>query len=86
MQMIIANRLTDGIVVFYAASGAWTTQIQEGLVVEGEADQERFLGAAKADEEGCVVIDPQLIDVAIEDGQLRPTSIREAIRAFGPTV
>ena len=84
--MIIANRLTDGAVVFYAADGAWTTQIAAGLVIDDEADYEQLLKVAKADEENCVVIDPYLIDVAVEDSKLTPTSIREAIRAFGPTV
>jgi len=41
---------------------------------------------AKRHEGECRVIDPQLIEVEINDGKLRPTAIREAIRAFGPTV
>ena len=32
------------------------------------------------------MIDPILIEVRVEDGQVRPTEIREVIRAFGPTV
>jgi hypothetical protein len=85
--MIIANRLLDGLVVFFAAEGRWTTEIGEGLVIGDDGDADASLGAAKRDEEACLVIDPQLIDVA-EDaaGKPRPTAIREAIRAFGPTV
>ncbi len=83
--MIIANRLTDGLVVFFSAQGEWTTEIAAGRVL-GDTDRDEALAAAQRDEVGCLIIDPQLIDVEQTDGQLRPTAIREAIRAFGPTV
>ena len=85
-QMIVANRLTDGRVVFFRADGGWSVDIAEGLVIDEAAEQEARLGAAKADEARCVVVDPYLIDVAEGEDGPRPTSIREAIRAFGPTV
>jgi len=85
MQMIIANRLTDGLVVFYTDGGGWSVDIAEGIVITDEADEDRLFKAAKSDEEHCIVIDPNLIDVAVEEGSPRPTAIREAIRAFGPT-
>lgn len=85
-QMIVANRLTDGLVVFLTADGAWTLDIAEGVVIDDEAEQGKRLERAKADEAGCIVIDPYLIEVTREGGTPRPTSIREAIRAFGPTV
>jgi len=84
--MIIANRLTDGLVVFFAADGVWTTAIADGLVVEQDAEFEAKLDAARRDEERCLVVDPQPIEVESHDGRIRPTAIREAIRAFGPTV
>ena len=85
-QMIIANRLADGLVVFFAPGEEWTPAIASGRVIEDEAEAARLLEAAKRDQERCVVIDPMLIQVKVEDGQVRPTEIREVIRAFGPTV
>ena len=85
-QMIIANRLRDGAVVFLAPSEAWEPAIAAGTVIESEADATRLMAVAKRHEGDCQVIDPQLIDVEVENGRLRPTAIREAIRAFGPTV
>jgi hypothetical protein len=84
--MIIANRLRDGAVVFLTPPEGWDTAIAAGTVIETEADAARLLAVAKRHETECHVIDPQLIDVEIKDGQPRPTAIREAIRAFGPTV
>jgi len=85
-QMIIANRLVDGAVVFLAPGEGWTPLIADGVLIEDEAEAQRLLGAAKQLEARSPVIDPQLIQVKVQDGALRPTEIRELIRAFGPTV
>ena len=85
-QMIIANRLIDGVVVFLAPGDAWDTAIASGTVIDDDAEAERLLGVAKQHADRCIVIDPLLIEVKVENGQVRPTEIREVIRAFGPTV
>jgi len=84
--MIIANRLTDGLVVFYKGDGGWTVDIADGLVITDEAEEDGLIEAARTDEDRCVVVEPNLIDVTLDDGSPRPTAIREAIRAFGPTI
>ena len=86
MRMIIANRLTDGLVVFYTGEGGWSVDIGDGVVITDKAEEARAFAAAKADEDNCIVIDPNLIDVTNDSGSVRPVAIREAIRAFGPTV
>jgi hypothetical protein len=85
-QMIIANRLRDGAVVFLAPNEEWELAIGAGTVIDTDADATRLLAVAKRHEGECRVIDPQLIEVVVEGGKPRPTAIREAIRAFGPTV
>jgi hypothetical protein len=85
-QMIIANRLRDGAIVFLAPAESWDLAIAAGTVIEGPEEATRLLAVAKRHETECRVIDPTLIDVEIKDGKPRPTAIREAIRAFGPTV
>jgi hypothetical protein len=85
-QMIIANRLRDGAVVFLAADEGWDAAIGAGTVIDDAAEAARLLEVAKRHEAQCQVIDPQLIEVEVKDGEPRPTAIREAIRAFGPTV
>jgi hypothetical protein len=84
--MIIANRLNDGLVVFRTAGGAWSVDIADGIVIEDPVEEERLLAVSKADETQCKVVDPNLIDVTVADGSPRPVAMREAIRAFGPTV
>ena len=86
LQMIIANRLRDGAVVFLGGNEDWEPAIAAAAVIETEAEATRLLALAKRHEGECRVIDPQLIEVEIAGGKPRPTAIREAIRAFGPTV
>lgn len=85
-QMIIANRLTDGVVVFLDTHEGWDPAIAAGVAIDDETEAKRLFALAKQHETDCKVIDPQLIEVLVEDGGRKPKEIREAIRAFGPTV
>jgi hypothetical protein len=85
-QMIIANRLVDGAVVFLGRGEGWTTAIADGALIDDETEAQRLLGAAKQLEARSPVIDPQVIQVKVDGGAVRPVEIRELIRAFGPTV
>lgn len=85
-QMIIANRLRDGLVVFLAAGDRWETAIAAGALIDSDAEVASLLAVAKRHEGEGQVVDPQPIEVVVEGGKRRPTAIREAIRAFGPTV
>ena len=40
---------------------------------------------AEAAEAAAIVIDPYLITVTDENGEIRPASLRERIRAYGPS-
>ena len=84
-QMIIANRLTDGVVVFMTADGAWVEAIADGyLFPDDEAERQLELGGRG--ELDCEIIDPCLIEVEERDGIRTPTSYREEIRARGPSI
>ncbi len=86
MQMIIANRLLDGRVVFLDDSGGWVSEIADGLLLASkQAAEHRLLTAQRSVEEN-VVVDPYLIDVSADTGRPRPVLVRERIRAFGPSV
>ncbi len=85
-QMIIANRLHDGLVVFLTPGEGWEPAIAAGTLIDNDADAAKLMAVAKRHEGECQIIDPQLIEVEVKDGKPHPTAIREAIRAFGPTV
>ena len=85
-QMIIANRLSDGLVIYMGAHGEWVDSIHQGAVLENETEADHWLTVAQQAVQDSVVVDPYLIKVDIEDGERRPLGARETIRAFGPSV
>ena len=86
MQMIIASRLTDGRVVFMGDGGEWVESIQDGVVLENDTDAVRLMSMARQSALGNIVVDPYFIDVVFDKGRPQPAHVREAIRAFGPSV
>ena len=85
-QMVLANRLTDGHVVFLAADGGWVEDIACGALASDPDAAQRLLAAAQLAESRNAVVEPYLIGIRDEAGRRRPVSFREAIRAAGPTV
>lgn len=85
LQIVTANRLTDGLVVYLGESG-WSDRIADGRVAEDKEQGEALLAEARRWVEERVIVAPYLIDVSADDGTLRATRRREAIRSLGPTV
>ena len=71
-QVVTANRLADGVVVFLGLRG-WVEELDKASVAS----------TAEAVNE---VVDAYLIEVAAEHGRLQPTALRERLRARGPSV
>jgi len=86
LQVVTANDLSTGLVVYLAADDGWTERLAESRVAATETESAALLERAKAPEVRWSVIDPYLIDVAEEDGQLKPVRYRERIRALGPSI
>lgn len=85
-QAVTANRLGDGRVVFLTASGEWTTRFAEAAFAPSEADAAPALEIANRDVGRQLIVDPYLVDVDQSGATPRPSKLREAIRAFGPTI
>ena len=92
-QVVIASRLSDGLVVFLRRleeapqSVEWVLRLDEAEVAEDAPRAAELLGLGEADAtEHHSVIDVYLIDVEEEGGRLRPTKFRETIRCAGPTI
>ena len=85
-QVISANRLDNGFVVYLAADGSWAKLISGSVIAMDETAADELLREAKQAEQDRVVVDPYLIDVAEVDGEVRPIKYREFIRATGPSV
>jgi Protein of unknown function (DUF2849) len=84
-QMLTANRLRDGEVVYWA-QGQWVTALDKAELFKDEAAAKAALKAASASVEDRTVVTPYLFEVRVEAGVLRPVKEREVIRAAGPSV
>ncbi|HLW90033.1 MAG TPA: DUF2849 domain-containing protein [Roseiarcus sp.] len=83
-EVISANRLIDGVVVFQTASG-WAEDFAQAAVYEDEQSTKAALALAKEDEARNAVVEPYPVVVEMRAGHYAPKALREAIRAAGPT-
>jgi hypothetical protein len=85
LQILTANRLTDGAVVYLTAAGTWTTEIRQSVVAREERAASALLARGQKDADAAIVVGPYLI--AALDGAEGPraASLREQIRAAGPS-
>ena len=84
-QILTANRLRDGEVVYWSGR-QWVTALSEAQVFQDDPAAKAALKAADASVQDRTVVNPYLFDVRREAGALRPVKEREIIRAAGPTV
>jgi hypothetical protein len=82
MNVLIANRLIDGEVVFWA-KGRWVERFGEAEHFDDDALGEA--AEAKAKSQPTVVVEPYLIEIAPTEDGYAPVAYRERLRALGPT-
>jgi len=85
MQVLTANRLVEGDVVFWGAGG-WQMVIDQAVIVESEEAARLLERAGQGTVEANIVVEPYLIDVTRQSDRIVPVHYRERIRAAGPTV
>ncbi|MFC0282917.1 DUF2849 domain-containing protein [Camelimonas abortus] len=87
LQVVTANALTSGLVVFRTAAGGWSTDIADAATADTPEAAAALLEASARDVAADIVVEPYLIDVELADGAPRPLLLRERIRAQrGPTI
>lgn len=85
-EILTANRLYDGDVVYRTAAGDWVDDVDAAELIDGAEQLALAEAAAQADVRACKVLDVVAVKVEVADGRIVPTRLRERIRAFGPTV
>lgn len=86
VQVVTANRLGNGEVVYLAADLTWTARLDAAARLDSKTLAEERLAVAKAAVEARVVVSPYLIELAETPQGFAPVRQREIIRAAGPTV
>src|ERR1700722_20340552 len=83
MNVLIANRLIDGEVVFWN-QGRWVERFGEAEHFD-DGDRSGQDAEALAKSQVTVVIEPYLIEIARTEDGYAPVAYRERLRALGPT-
>jgi sulfite reductase (NADPH) hemoprotein beta-component len=85
-KVISANRLADGIVVYADRGGSWSDRLSQAKIFASKAEAEAGLLVAQNDAKRNLVVEPVVVEVAEDGSELRAVTLREAIRAKGPTI
>ena len=85
-QVMTANRLRDGEVVFLTRNGSWNERIDEAVLALEPQAAGALESRAAEDVKSTLVTGPYLFDAERVDGKIRAIHMRERIRTLGPTV
>jgi hypothetical protein len=85
-QVLTANRLNDGEVVYLAADGAWVDDLAAASVLATKGEGEAALAVGAKAELNQEIVHAYLFDLVGAGPPLKPVKQREIIRAAGPTV
>ncbi|MGA9604983.1 MAG: DUF2849 domain-containing protein [Methyloceanibacter sp.] len=80
-NVVTANRLTDGIVVYLAPDGGWVEDIARARIAATENETKTLEDEAAKDVKARKVVAVYPMEVALVDGAVDPLSVREKIRA-----
>ena len=85
-QVITANRLKDGDVVYLTPKNKWSERIDDATVAHSDEDAAALMTIAKQAIEDLEIIGPYEFDVEYSGQTPKPISMREIIRAAGPSI
>jgi Protein of unknown function (DUF2849) len=80
-NVITANRLTDGIVVYLAPDGSWTEEIARARFAESEEETKALEVEGDKAVKDRIVVAMYPMPVEVKDGTVDALSVRERIRA-----
>jgi acetyl-CoA carboxylase carboxyltransferase component len=80
-NVVTANRLTDGIVVYLTPEGGWVEDITRAARAETEEETQALEEKGKQDEKARIVVAVYAMPIKVVDGEVDPISVREKIRA-----
>ncbi|HTJ63268.1 MAG TPA: DUF2849 domain-containing protein [Alphaproteobacteria bacterium] len=82
LYAVTANRLRDGVPIYFAGNANWSTSVADAVT---DYDGEALLAKSAAGTAPIDTIGRVAIEVTVTDGKVSPISLKERIRATGPT-
>ena len=84
-DVVTANRLLDGIVVYLAKDGGWTEELDDARLAETEDETKVLEAEAAKAVADRIVVAVYPMPVEVENGHVHALSVRERIRAAHKT-
>lgn len=84
-SVITANRLLDGRIVWQVAEGDWSPIIRDARIIPN-AEIEAAIAQAAARQQADGLVGVYGVQIESDEAAPTPVTVRERIRAFGPTV
>ena len=84
-QILTANSLHSGGVVFLSKEGKWSTYISKAWVSDNSEMVQLFESLGSRAVKNQLIVEPYLLDISIENGLPTPIRFREQIRVNGLT-
>lgn len=84
-QMILANYLDDGRVVFFTKEGGWSASPADAAFAEDDG-AEALLAEANKSVSSNLIVGAELIGATITDGKPYPAHMKHVMQAKGPSV
>ncbi len=84
LEIVSANRLTDGRVVYLAHGDRWSEKIIDGRAAKNGEESAALLAEAEESVAAGLVLDPYLVTISDDNGAFTAMRLRERIRQFGP--
>jgi hypothetical protein len=85
-QVMTANRLCDGDVVFLTRSGAWSEKVDDAVLAQEPQAVAALEARAAEDVKANLVTGQYLFEATRVNGKIRADHMRERIRTLGPTI
>lgn len=87
LQVLTANLLNEGMVVFLGRDEAWSSRLDVAQVAHSDTEIERLEAKGLSAVRANLVVDPYLVEVKETDGSLVPVAHRERLRStLRPTI
>jgi hypothetical protein len=83
-KLVTGNRLRDGVPVYFAGAGKWSPKVDDAMLVEAST-ADALLAEAQRGEKPMPAVGAELIEAVRQGSRIVPVTLREKIRAFGPT-
>ena len=84
-QVVTGNTLATGAVVYLSPQGAWVESLKKAAIADGADAAQALLEKASSPETELEVVGIYLFEVVPDSDVYKPASVRETIRALGPT-